>query len=61
MESLLECVFMFFPGTAGWGEFTSAVGIHVPPWKNMVLPCASCPGDCALLRRRLLTPRVQTV
>lgn len=47
-EFLLECVFTILPGVTDKSEFISALAIHMPIWKNMLLPSEACPGDFKL-------------
>jgi hypothetical protein len=49
----LECVFMLLTDKS---EFTSAIVCHLPLWKNMFSPCASCLCWFYILLITLLNP-----
>lgn len=41
-ELLFECIFTLPSGVVDQSVFTSTVDIHMPLWKNTLLPCVAC-------------------
>lgn len=56
-ELFMKYAFMLLPGVVDRSEFTSAVVIHLPPWRNMFWPHVACPCDWHFIQVTLFSPQ----